>query len=1085
MLDPSTRGRGLTVEEEEHLDRACDAFEAAWKAGRRPAIEEHLREAPEGAREALLVELLRIELAYRRRDGEEPAPEEYRARLPGDAAMIDAVFAEAAPAAVLPGGAAAGDTTAEPSLSPEAGSGVGPCVVVPGYEVQGLLGRGGMGVVYRARQISLNRTVALKMILNAEHASDADRHRFRAEAEAIARLQHPHIVQIHEVGEHNGLPYFSLECCAGGSLADRLDGTPWEASKAAALVETLARAVHAAHRKGVVHRDLKPGNVLVTEDGTLKVTDFGLAKKLDAAGHSTSGVVMGTPSYMAPEQASGKGKAVGPHTDVYALGAVLYELLTGRPPFKAATSLDTILQVISEAPPPPTRLNPRVPRDLEAVCLKCLQKDPKKRYASAADLADDLQRYQKGESTRVRPPGRLERLGHRLRRRKELLYVAAGALVAVGMTWVVVALNPKPPNPQSPGAIPMTPPGTGKPIETQPVEAVRLDVAAMDKVKRATVYLRVVRADGSRSAGTGFFGAPEARNIILTNAHVVGMLSPYSRRPRSIEVFINSGEPDEKRLTARVLGVDRVSDLTVLETNTQDGMPEPLTVRSAGGLREQTKVYTFGFTLDERLGKTITVRSTSVSALYREMRIGQLGQLKVEVAGGMDPGTSGGPVVDVNGQVIGVAVAGIEGWLINFAIPGDRVHAILNGGLASLDIGQAYVEGGREGIPVLVWMIDPRHRIREVSLDVWAGFPPRRSKPTRPPADSTPAAEPGDSQRLRAKLPYRQGEARCDVLLPKLPPGKKYWVQPNWVDTSGKRRWATASVYQMDDSPPVERKPVNLTHRFPDGANHPLTLTSTNIFKLSNDEDEYNAPAKMVTRVKFREHVSANNAGAALRLEYIDINRELIIDGVRRQSQLLASVEDDLLKLQVLLQMDAQGNVTANQLDLNTLGLITRGPNGRQKQSAIIKFHEPVKHGLDALSVPLPGREVKPLESWKARRPLPVNTPNRYELGTLDLTYTYLGVRKNTVGREEAVIAIDGLVLGAEGKEAQFGGRASGEAVVDLTTGQITKTRTKVTMDLEVPIELDAAPSGDEIGSKPGETIRVIAVLDSVLERKL
>jgi hypothetical protein len=245
----------------------------------------------------------------------------------------------------------------------------------------------------------------------------------------------------------------------------------------------------------------------------------------------------------------------------------------------------------------------------------------------------------------------------------------------------------------------------------------------------------------------------------------------------------------------------------------------------------------------------------------------------------------------------------------------------------------------------------------------------------------------------------------------------------------------------------------------------------------------------MVTRVKFTEHVSANNAGAALRLQYTDVGRDLTINKVTRSDGNLVPIKDDLLKLQVLLQMDAQGNVTSNQLDLNTLGLITRGPNGRQKQSAIIKFHEPVKHGLDALSVPLPGREVKPLESWKARRPLPVNTPNRYELGTLDLTYTYLGVRKNTVGREEAVIAIDGLVHGAPGKETQFGGKATGEAVVDLATGQITRTKTRVTMDLEATIVEPGAPRpGEEDGDEPpapGKTIRVIAVLDSVLERKL
>src|SRR5580704_8898556 len=204
-----------------------------------------------------------------------------------------------------------------------------------------------MGVVYKARQTALQRIVALKMILGGGHASGADLDRFRTEAESIARLQHPHIVQIHEVGQHHGLPYFSLEFCAGGSLEKKLAGTPLQPREAATLVEKLSHAMQAAHDKGVIHRDLKPANVLLAGDGTPKITDFGLAKKLDEAGQTQTGAIMGTPSYMAPEQAEGK-KDIGPPADIYALGAILYECLTVRPPFKAATSLDTIFQVVGD-----------------------------------------------------------------------------------------------------------------------------------------------------------------------------------------------------------------------------------------------------------------------------------------------------------------------------------------------------------------------------------------------------------------------------------------------------------------------------------------------------------------------------------------------------------------------------------------------------------------------------------------------------------------------------------------------------------------------------------------------------------------
>jgi WD40 repeat protein/tRNA A-37 threonylcarbamoyl transferase component Bud32 len=309
---------------------------------------------------------------------------------------------------------------------------------VPGYEILDLLGKGGMGIVYKARQQTLGRLVALKMILHAEHAADRERQRFQAEAEAVARLQHPNIVAVFEVGQHGGCPFFSLEYCPGGTLADKLDGTPWPVDKAADLVQTLAGAVHAAHRAGIVHRDLKPGNVLLTEDGQPKITDFGLAKRIGEQSHTQTGAILGTPSYMAPEQAGGN-KHVGPAADVYALGAILYELLTGRPPFKAATSLDTILQVASYEPVPVRHLQPKVPRDLETLCHKCLQKDSKKRYESAQALAEDLGRFLAGKPILARAIGLVERSVKWARRRPALaglvsVSVAAGvALLALGL----------------------------------------------------------------------------------------------------------------------------------------------------------------------------------------------------------------------------------------------------------------------------------------------------------------------------------------------------------------------------------------------------------------------------------------------------------------------------------------------------------------------------------------------------------------------------------------------------------------------------------------------------------------------------
>jgi WD40 repeat protein len=322
---------------------------------------------------------------------------------------------------------------ANPAPGPGDATPAGDGLRIPGYEVLATLGRGGMGVVYRARQTRLGRTVALKMILSGAHAGAADLARFRTEAEAIARLQHPNIVQVFEVGEHQGLPFFSLEYCPGGSLERKLGGTPLPAQEAAALVAVLARAMQAAHQKGVIHRDLKPANVLLAEDGTPKVTDFGLAKKLDEAGQTATGAVMGTPSYMAPEQAGGRNAIIGPPCDVYALGAILYECLTGRPPFRGPTTMETVMQVLADDPVPPRQLQSGVPKDLETICLKCLQKDAARRYPSAGALAEDLRRFQAGEPILARPVGRAERTWRWCRR-----YPAVTTLIVILVLFCVV-----------------------------------------------------------------------------------------------------------------------------------------------------------------------------------------------------------------------------------------------------------------------------------------------------------------------------------------------------------------------------------------------------------------------------------------------------------------------------------------------------------------------------------------------------------------------------------------------------------------------------------------------------------------------
>ncbi|HKI34690.1 MAG TPA: protein kinase [Gemmataceae bacterium] len=477
----------------ERIEGILDRFEEAWQRGERPSLKDYLSEAG-GERRALLIELVHEDLEYRIGNGEAARVESYLERFPelhddapvmveliasefylrrrvqgtcavaeylrrfpelsevlssrlqeADAALTTPAEAMSANATALETPKAGGKDTAEGPGGRETldAARVPPARdrhAVPGYEIIAELGRGGMGVVYKAWQLKAKRAVALKMLLAHAHASLEEKVRFQIEAEAVARFQHPNLVQLYDIGEHDGLPFFSLEFCGGGSLDRDLKerrrmGQARAPREVAALVEKLARAMHYAHSHGVVHRDLKPGNILLTPEGEPKVADFGLAKRMDSDAEVTrTGMVMGSPPYMAPEQAAGALRDISPVSDVYALGAILYELLTGRPPFLGATSVETIRQVLNDEPAPPRRLNAAVPRDLEIICLKCLQKDQPKRYASAEALAEDLRRFANDEPISARPTPAWERALKWVRRRPTtaaLVAVTAFALFAV------------------------------------------------------------------------------------------------------------------------------------------------------------------------------------------------------------------------------------------------------------------------------------------------------------------------------------------------------------------------------------------------------------------------------------------------------------------------------------------------------------------------------------------------------------------------------------------------------------------------------------------------------------------------------
>jgi S1-C subfamily serine protease len=967
----------------------------------------------------------------------------------------------------------AGDPLPVPSLAD---------VRVPGYELLAELGRGAMGVVYRARDEKLGRPVALKMILAGGHASASDRARFKREAEAVAALRHPNIVQIYAVGETGGLPFCALEFIEGGNLADQAGRKPLPPTQAAQLVEQLARAVHFAHEHGIVHRDLKPANVLLDADGTPRIADFGLAKKVDSAtGPTVPGAVLGTPAYMAPEQAGGEGKTVGPAADTYALGVILYELLTGRPPFRGATQVDTILQVISAEPRPPRSVNPTVPRDLETVTLKCLRKEPEKRYATTAELADDLRRWRAGEPVAARPLGRGERLWRATKRRRGWL-IAAGPL-ASALLIVVLVPRDKPAGETPPP--PPTPPKAAEP-PARPRAVRRGDPApeTINRVKESVAQIRVTRS-GPRAYGSGWVADRNGDEaVVVTNAHVVGMLEPARQPPKKIEVLLHAGTSRERHFEGSLLGVDRDENLAVIRIKGGD-LPGALPIVPSSDVEQSQKLLCFGFPSGFFLRQgpvttTVKIRQVSVSGLVFRPN----GSVKyIQLEGGSDPGNSGGPIVDGNGNVIAILVEGDPGSNLRWAIPSEFVVALLDGRMQEIQPGQAIRLDARAKQPLSAVVADPLRRLRRVEGAVWTGRPGklRAASSTRPPlrdGDGPAVAVAFDYNRDR-HAPVGEGQTVTgELTLPPLGKDQVYWFRPHYETSDGRERWGEAVPLDIGRFP-VDALPARLAATMTP-AEGPADVRRVRISNQQRSGFEIEA-IQVKSRADYGADVvldeqtaeRAPNGDAKIRIDCKSLRVDgSDLDAITRRS--MAGV------LEAIKDLRAHATVTSDGHWLTVVpDFATVAPTDRP---VLRGYAGPAFQTLSGLSVPLPGREVNPGETWGCPMPWELNIQNTPKEVLVAMTVKYVG-RRVRAGREEAVVELTGGVASSGPDEKKPGdedrGLAQGAALIDLATGHVTLATARADFDIPVPLAVDIE------GLKATGTVRCGVRLFMALRRSL
>jgi S1-C subfamily serine protease len=586
-----------------------------------------------------------------------------------------------------------------------------------------------------------------------------------------------------------------------------------------------------------------------------------------------------------------------------------------------------------------------------------------------------------------------------------------------------------PGDPLLPGAdIGAPPPVVNFDPAKKPAAAGQLNAATLKKVKKSTAYLRVTMTSGAQAEGSGFFAVEPG--IVVTNAHVLGMLQSYSPTPTNVDVVINGGEADEMTLRGTVIAVDRSNDLAILRVPA-NGLPPPLAVHSAAELVELQNIYIFGFPFGKKLGSNITVTEGAISSIRKDA-FGSVTQ--VQLNGDMQPGNSGGPVVDADGRVIGVSVAIIKGTRINFAVPADSVKAILDGRLAEKTFGEPYLDNNQAKLPVKFKCLDPLDRVRSFRVEIWAG----NNGPLRPTSTQQPAASPGDGPKQSFKMSYQNGTAVGDIPLPEAQPGQVFWVQAIFVDGAGATRWVPMPPLTPSAVPPLQRTAATLQMKVDQPGERTVVMKNSKSLTVYEGKNMFSEGLNF--EANLLETLTPNNRGTGLRVT-IGAN-QFHDDFGGKAIPIDANYSGQLRSFSPNFLMDSTGKLRERGDPRFNAALPP------QDRETLETMYNRICSAFEETCLYMPNRAVQPLENWPAKVPTMVGKGNKKKVLDIDLTCTYQGSRVNN-GRNEAFISLAGSIRGRDKIDKDAMGRVNGRAILDLDGGYLSQ----VVMELSSEVD--------------------------------